>query len=72
MKQLVLDLSWLESDWQPRKVDHHFYKELSAQDFDIMQAKSYGYDSVEHLNKYNYNKDMECKITYGLHCKRNK
>ena len=68
MKQQLIDydLEWLDEEWLPEKVTHHTNKgELTHNEFDEMQAQSYGYKSVEELDRHNYSRDKQKYLTYG-------
>ena len=57
-------LAWLlDEEWIPKKVVKHIG--MSNDDFDDMQAKLYGYESVTQMNAHNYSKDMQNKLNYG-------
>ena len=63
MKQLELELQWLSPEWQPKQVKK--YIGISNEEFDEMQSKLYGYDSVSQMNAHNYSRDMQKKLNYG-------
>lgn len=68
MKQTTInELDWLtDPNWIPVKVTYFTnHGERSPEQFDEDQAKSYGYDSVEDMNKHNYTKQKSLEITYG-------
>jgi len=71
MKQTTLKdfgLEWLDVGWTPQRVTifrGRVENEESKERFDDLQSKSYGYDSVKHMNKHNYDRDMQRAIIYG-------
>ena len=57
-------LAWLlDEEWKPKSVIKHIG--MSNQEFDDMQAKLYGYESVSQMNAHNYSKDMQKLMNYG-------
>jgi len=71
MKQLTLNdfgLDWLSTEWTPQKVTifrGRVENEESKKRFDDYFAMSCGYDNINHMNKYNYDRDMQRAIIYG-------
>jgi len=71
MEQLTLEdfgLDWLDTNWTPQRVTifrGRVEDGESNERFDDLQAKSYGYDSTKHMNKHNYDRDMQRAIIYG-------
>jgi len=67
------EYEWLlDEEWQPKELTHHSSTRMNEREYDNFQAKLYGYDNINHLNKYNHNKDMQCLASYGSNCLRNK
>jgi len=63
------NLEWLlDKDWEPTSVTIYSNR---GNEYDEQEAKRMGYKDVSHMNAYNYNKDMLCKINHGVNCKRN-
>ena len=57
-------LAWLlDEEWKPKQVKK--YIGISNEEFDEMQSKLYGYDSVSQMNAHNYSRDMQRKLNYG-------
>lgn len=60
------ELAWLlDEDWHPKSVTLHSNRNSEHNRFDEMEAKSYGYDSVKHMNKHNHAKDKAHELKYG-------
>lgn len=61
------DLDWLtDPNWIPKEVHHYTDKvEVTDEEFDEQQARSYGYDSVKQMNAHNLNNDRMQVIEYG-------
>ena len=57
-------LAWLlDEDWKPKQVKK--FIGISNEEFDEMQSKLYGYDSVSQMNAHNYSRDMQKLMNYG-------
>ena len=68
MRQTVInELDWLEPDWIPTKVTMHcnHKQEMSPEEFDELQAKSYGYKSIKEMHQRNYTRDKLNYLRFG-------
>jgi len=69
MRQYLIDyeLEWLDPDFVPTSVtiDTNHGLGMTNDEYDEAQAKSYGYDSVEDMNKHNADHDKQTYLTCG-------
>jgi len=66
MKQLDFGLEWLlDENWVPKSVKYICNHGVTNEEFDELQARSYGYKSVKDMNRYHYTKDKLKYLKYG-------
>ena len=67
MTNYQVELEWLDEGYVPQKVTHftNHDGEMTPEQFDESQAKSYGYDSFEDMVARNFEKDNQTYLKYG-------